>query len=63
MLSDEEKLEMVQDANDVNRGKVFLAARQKSQEGGLDEYIEFLSQNLEIIEFKPSKWITNNFKL
>jgi len=54
---------MVRDAMDVERGKSFLAARLKSQEGGLDEYIDFLSENAELIESVPAKRITSNFKL
>ncbi|MBC8199219.1 MAG: hypothetical protein H8E80_04125 [Desulfobacteraceae bacterium] len=54
---------MLQDAKNVQRGKVFMAARTKSQEGSLDEYIDFLSDNMELIEFVPSKRITYQFKL
>lgn len=63
MLSAEEKQEMLEDAKDVNRGKVFLAARKRSQEGGIDEYIDFLSQHIGFIELVPSKRIATNFKL
>jgi hypothetical protein len=62
-LSKYEKHEMLQDAKNVRRGKVFMAARIKSQEGSLDEYIDFLSDNMELIEFVPSKRITYQFKL
>jgi len=63
VLSEEEKGEMLQDARDTERGKGFFAARSKSQEGSIDEYIDFLSENIEWIEFVPSKRITINFKL
>ena len=63
ILSKYEKHEMLQDAKNVQRGKVFMAARIKSQEGSLDEYINFFSDNMELIEFLPSKRITYQFKL
>ena len=62
-LSKYEKHEMLQDAKNIRRGKVFMAAQIKSQEGSLDEYINFLSDNMELIEFSPSKRITYQFKL
>ena len=63
ILSDDEKKEMLEDARDLQRGKLFMAARIKSQEGSIDEYIDFLSQNIELIEFVPSKRITTDFRL
>jgi hypothetical protein len=63
ILSDDEKREMLEDARDLQRGKIFMAARIKSQEGSIDEYIDFLSQNIELIEFVPSKRITTDFRL
>ena len=62
-LSEEEKLELLQDARNIERGKAFLAARVKSQEGTLDEYIGFLSEHIEICEFEPSKKVTEHYKL
>jgi hypothetical protein len=62
-LSDDEKREMVEDAKDKKRGKVFNAARYVSQQGSLDDYIDFLSENIEFVRFVPSKKITKNFKL
>ena len=62
-LSDDEKREMVEDAKDKKRGKVFNAARYVSQQGSLDDYINFLSENIEFVRFVPSKKITKNFKL
>ena len=63
ILSDEEKRELVEDAKDKNRGKVFNAARVLSQIGNLDDYIDFLSENIDFIEFTPTRRVTNNFKL
>ena len=62
-LSDDEKREMVEDAKDKKRGKVFNAARYVSQQGSLDDYINFLSEIIEFVRFVPSKKITKNFKL
>jgi len=62
-LSKEEKQEMVQDAKDLDRRDSFLAVRLKSQEGTIDDYIEFLSQNIVSIQFTPSRKVTANFKL
>ena len=63
ILSDEEVREMIEDACDVNRGRAFEAARLRSQEGSLDEYIDFLSESMRLFEFSPSKKITENYKL
>ena len=62
-LTNEEKLEMIEDARNVSRSKVFQTARIASQNGSLDEYIDFLSQNLEWVKVIPTKRITTNFKL
>ena len=62
-LSEEEKQEMLQDAKDLDRRDSFLAARLKSQEGTIDDYIEFLSQNIACIQFRPSRKVTTDFKL
>ena len=62
-LSDDEKQEMKEDAKDKKRGKAFNAARYLSQQGSLDDYIDFLSENIEFVRFVPSKKITKNFKL
>ncbi|MFC1826012.1 hypothetical protein ACFLYZ_01300 [Thermodesulfobacteriota bacterium] len=63
MLSDEEKQEMIEDAQDKGRGKVFNAARALSQTGSLDDYIEFLSEHMDFVEFTPTRRVTKNFKL
>jgi len=63
ILSDDEKQEMIEDAKNVERGKVFNAARILSQRGNLDDYIDFLSENMNLVQGPPTKTITNNFKL
>ncbi len=63
ILSDHEKQEMMEDAKDENRGKVFNAARYLSQQGSLDDYIDFLSENMGFVRSVPSKKITKNFRL
>jgi len=45
-LSEEEKQEMVLDAKNGNRAKAFHSARILSQKGSLDDYIDFLSENI-----------------
>jgi len=62
-LTDEERLEMIEDARNVQRRKVFQEARIATQNGSLDDYIEFLSQNLEFVKVTPTKRITTNYKL
>jgi len=54
---------MIEDAKDVNRRKVFNAARVSGQQGNLDSYIDFLSENMDVIRFVPCRRITNKFKL
>ena len=63
ILNDDEKQEMIEDGKDNERGKVFNAARYLSQQGTLDDYIDFLSDNISFVQFVPSKKITVNFKL
>jgi hypothetical protein len=62
-LTEEEKNEMFEDGKDNIRGMIFRKARMKTQEGDLDEYITFLSQNMGLIEPLPTKRLTDNFKL
>ena len=54
---------MMEDAKDKKRGKIFNAARYLSQQGSLDDYIDFLSENMGLFQLVPSKKITKNFKL
>ncbi|MDY6862569.1 MAG: hypothetical protein SV062_06215 [Thermodesulfobacteriota bacterium] len=63
ILNDEEKREMLEDVKNYERGKIFMAAQIKSQEGSIDDYIDFLSKNMELIEFVPSKCIVVRYKL
>ena len=62
-LSEEERQEMIQDAKNVKRGKVFHSAHVLSQKGSLDNYIDFLSENMDSIPFIPTKRKTEHFKL
>ena len=62
-LTDEERLEMIEDARNISRSKVFQAARIITQKGSLDDYIDFLSQNIEWVKVVPTKRITTNYKL
>jgi hypothetical protein len=62
-LSDQEKREMREDAHDVERAKVFRAARVSSQRGSLDAYINFLSENMELFDSVPTRRNTANYKL
>ena len=63
ILNDDEKQEMMEDAKDKKRGKIFNSARHLSQQGSLDDYIDFLSENIGFFRSPPSRKITNNFKL
>jgi len=62
-LSEEEKQEMVLDAKNGNRAKAFHSARILSQKGSLDDYIDFLSENMDSIPFVSTKRKTEHFKL
>ena len=62
-LTQKEKNEMFEDGKDKLRGIIFQKARMRTQEGNLDDYIDFLSQNMGLIELLPTKRITGNFKL
>lgn len=62
-ISDEEKQEMLRDAMDSERGRVFNSARILSEQGSIDGYIDFLSENMPLIAIVPSKPVTPNYKL
>jgi len=47
-LTEEEKREMLADARDSARGATFAAAQSISHHGTLDDYIDFLSENMGI---------------
>lgn len=62
-LSNEERQEMIQDAQDPLRGKTFLALKIRAHSGTLDEYIDFLSENMGSFSFPHSPKISKHFKL
>lgn len=63
ILSDDEKQEMIEDAQNTRRGNIFQAARMLSQQGSLDDYIDFLSENMDLVQGPPTKKITKHYKL
>ena len=54
---------MIEGERNILRSKVFQAARIITQKGRLDDYIDFLSQNIEWVKVVPTKRITTNYKL
>ena len=62
-LSEKEKQEMVLDAKNRNRAKAFHSARMLSQKGSLDDYIDFLSENMGTFPLVPTERKTEHFKL
>jgi len=62
-LSEEEKQEMIEDAKDIDRKKAFHSARMLSRQINLDDYIDFLSENMHLFPASPTIKITDNFKL
>jgi hypothetical protein len=62
-LTNEEKLEMIEDAKNISRSKAFQAAQITTQKGSIDDYIDFLSQNIEWVKVAPTKRITTNYVL
>jgi len=62
-FTDEEKFEMIEDVRNVSRSRVFQAARITAQKGSLDDYIDFLTQNIEWVKVRATKRITINYKL
>ncbi len=64
ILSDDEKREMLIDARNPERRAAFAAARKMSQEGSLDDYIDFLSENMALVPpSAPRKHVTKDFRL
>jgi len=55
--------ELLEDAKDVSRGQAFRAARRKSEECDLDEYIKFLSESMEYAGSGPTRRLTADFRL
>jgi len=62
-LRSDVRREMVEDAKDVKRGEAFRAARRKSEQCDLDEYIKFLSESMEYVRPGPTKRLTRDFRL
>lgn len=62
-ITEIEKQEMREDATDPKRREVFRLARESSQSGSLDDYIDFLSENMEYLNLSPTPKITSNYKL
>ena len=59
ILTEEEKREMLMDARNPLRRAAFAAARQLSHGGTLDDYIDFLSENMGIVDAPaPRIWVT-----
>lgn len=62
-ISTTEKNEMRRDAEDFRRREVFRMAHDLSQRGNLDDYIDFLSENMPFFKTNASMRITSNYKL
>lgn len=63
-LTEEEKMEMLADARDSARRAAFAAAQGISHQGTLDEYIDFLSENMSIAgESTPRIMKTAGYRL
>jgi len=63
-LTDEEKREMLLDAKDRRRARAFSAARKLSQSGSLDDYLDFLSENAELVDLpSPRRHATKDCRL
>jgi hypothetical protein len=55
---------MLQDARDPSRKAAFAAAQRLSHEGSLDDYINFLSENMELVSGSlPTVHVTDNYRL
>ncbi len=62
-ISTTEKNEMRRDAEDFKRREVYRMAHDLSQRGNLDDYIDFLSENMPFFKTNASMRITSNYKL
>jgi hypothetical protein len=63
-LTEEEKVEMLEDAQNPARGAAFAAAQVISHHGTLDDYINFLSENMGIAgESAPRITTTADYRL
>jgi hypothetical protein len=63
-LTEEERREMLEDARDPGRRAAFSAAMRLSHEGGLDDYINFLSENMNLVgPWRPRVHVTLDYRL
>ena len=62
-LCDSEKKEMILDAGNNERKVSFRGAAASTHQGSLDDYIDFLSENLGSFNFLPEKRVTLDCKL
>ena len=64
ILTEDEKREMLLDARSPDRKAAFAAARQLSHEGSLDDYIDFLSENMAFVPLAPPRrHVTKDYRL
>ncbi len=62
-LDSDIRQEMLNDTKDFTRKLVFRAARKKSEQCDLDQYIQFLSEGMEFVASSPTKRLTHDFRL
>ena len=63
-LSEQEKAEMREDARSAERRAAFRAAREATEAGTLDDYIDFLSANMPSVPPGPPRvHVTKDFRL
>jgi hypothetical protein len=63
-LSEQEKIEMLEDAHSAERRAAFRAAREATLAGSLDDYIDFLSANMPCVPQGPPRvHVTKDFRL
>ena len=64
ILTEDEKREMLLDARSPDRKAAFAAARRLSHEGTLDDYIDFLSENMALVPpSPPRRHVTKDYRL
>jgi hypothetical protein len=63
-LSEQEKAEMLEDARSAERRAAFRAAREATEAGTLDDYIDFLSANMPHVPPGPPRvHVVKNYRL
>ncbi len=62
-VTDDQKLEMLEDATSVKRRETFRRALETSGQKDLDAYVKFLSEMFELIPRKRKRRRTDGFKL